>query len=534
MDPQQELEFLRRENEELRSKFLRSTRLQHELNSSKAEEDSKNVGDDEHVSLIVLGASGDLAQKKTYPALLSLFGMDLLPKNFSVVGYARSKMSDEDLRKKVAKNFKEWKDKQSGFLDHCFYFSGQYDAVESFHKLSQYLAEKEKGKKAHRIFYFAVPSSVFVEAAQGIKAGAVSETGWTRIILEKPLGKDLKSSDELSMQMAKLFSEDQIFRIDHYLGKEMVQNLLTLRFANMMFEPLWNRHHIASVQITFKEDIGTEGRAGYFNEYGIIRDVMQNHLIQMLALVAMEPPVSRAASDIQDEKVKVLRFVQRIDPEDVVVGQFAADAEGKNEGYLDEKDVPKDSTTPTFASAVFKINNDRWSGVPFVLKCGKGLDVRKTEIRVQFNDFCSGIFDSEDAARNELVIRVQPNEAVYLKMNQKVPGLSQEIIQSELDLTYKQRFDTRLPEAYERLLYDVVKGDHSRFVRDDELNVAWRIITPMLEFTEKLKPLQYPFGSRGPKEADKLVKSYGFTRNKAYQWVKDVKGDAKDAGSKKA
>jgi glucose-6-phosphate 1-dehydrogenase len=297
----------------------------------------------------------------------------------------------------------------------------------------------------------------------------------------------------------------------------MVQNLMGLRFANSVFEPLWNRFHISLIQIVFKEDIGTEGRGGYFDQFGIIRDVMQNHLLQIMALVAMEPPITLSAEDVRDEKVKLLRSVPPITLQDLVIGQYGRDATGQKESYLDDKTVPQGSVTPTFATAVLHVNNSRWRGVPFILKCGKALNERKAEIRIQFLSSPSGLYKSPP---NELVIRVQPNEAVYLKLSAKEPGLSDELHQMELDLTYKERFATQLPEAYERLIYDVIRGDHNLFVRDDELTHAWKIFTPILHEIElkKIHPIIYPFGSRGPQESDKMVKEKGFIRNEEYVW----------------
>jgi len=299
------------------------------------------------------------------------------------------------------------------------------------------------------------------------------------------------------------------------LGKEMVQNLMVVRFANSLWEPVWNRHYIANVIITFKEDIGTEGRGGYFDEYGIIRDVMQNHLTQVLALVAMESPNSLSAEDVRDEKVKLLKACKPITLEDIVVGQY--------KGYKEEDEkVAKDSITPTFATAVVHIPTPRWEGVPFILKCGKGLNERKAEIRVQFKPV-PGIYNQ--AERNELVFRIQPNEAVYYKVNTKKPGLSEDIGMSELDLTYKERFEVRLPDAYERLIYDVIRGDHNLFVREDELDAAWKIFTPLLHhlIDDKVKPVEYKFGSRGPEESDKLMSKYGFQRTDTYKWEPKAK-----------
>jgi len=329
--------------------------------------------------------------------------------------------------------------------------------------------------------------------------------------VEKPFGHDLESATILSKSLGALFQESQLYRIDHYLGKEMVQNLMVLRFANSFFEPIWNRNHIKCVRIIFKEDFGTQGRGGYFDKFGIIRDVMQNHLMQVLCLVAMEPPVSLGAEDVRDEKVKVLRSIPEIKPEFVVTGQYIRDSTGKNEGYKDDKTVPKDSVTPTFAQAVLWINNSRWAGVPFILKTAKAVDERKAEIRIQFHKSPTALFP--EAQINELVIRIQPSEAVYIKTTNKTPGLQSQLIQTNLDLSYHSKFTTRYqPDAYERLILDAVRGDHNLFVRVDELAEAWRIYTPLLHYIDAggIKPIEYEFGTRGPSKADDLARNVGW------------------------
>jgi glucose-6-phosphate 1-dehydrogenase len=474
---------------------------------------------EQSTSIVVLGASGDLAKKKTFPTLFNLYALGLLPPNTKVYGYARSVMELEEFRKHASQNFKEFKEKKEEFLQLLFYHQGQYDSQEDFAKLDAFVKVRESKKNANRLFYMAIPPSIYSDVARSIDRHWQSKTGWNRVVFEKPFGMDLDSSRKLSAELGQVFDESQIFRIDHYLGKEMVQNLMVMRFGNQVFEPLWNHHYIANVVITFKEDIGTEGRGGYFDTFGIIRDVMQNHLLQIFSIVAMEPPVTLEARDVRDEKVKVLRACSPIVPEDIITGQYTADPEGKRQGYLDDQGVPKTSKTPTYAMACIHINNARWKGVPFILKCGKALDERKTEIRIQFKRSPFPLFESLPA--NELVIRVQPNEAVYMKFNQKTPGLTSDITQSELDLTYKSRFETRLPDAYERLIFDVIRGDHNLFVRVDELEAAWRIFTPILHTIDqgKINPIPYPFGSRGPKEADELAKKFGFERSQGYAWA---------------
>ena len=314
--------------------------------------------------------------------------------------------------------------------------------------------------------------------------------------IEKPFGKDLESSRKLQRALEPDWKEEEIFRIDHYLGKEMVKNLLILRFGNEFFGATWNRNHIDSVQISFKEPFGTEGRGGYFDEFGIIRDVMQNHMLQILTLLAMERPISFSAEDIRDEKVRVLRGIPQIEPKNVIIGQYGKSLDGTKPAYKEDNTVPKESRCPTFCAMVAFIKNERWDGVPFILKAGKALNEQKTEVRIQFKDVTSGIF--KEIPRNELVIRVQPNESVYIKMNSKLPGLSMQTVVTELDLTYRRRFsDLKIPEAYESLVLDAMKGDHSNFVRDDELDASWRIFSPLLHYLDDKKeiiPMEYPYG----------------------------------------
>ncbi|KAL6040782.1 Glucose-6-phosphate 1-dehydrogenase 1, chloroplastic [Balamuthia mandrillaris] len=484
----------------------------------------KSVGEDvaaKALTIVVLGASGDLARKKTFPALFHLYLDGLLPPAVQIAGFARSKMSEKDFNAKISEHFEKGapEEKKTEFLKHCYYQQGLYDSGDSWKEFDKVMKEREKqyghGEHgANRIFYMAIPPSIFEDTARALRPNAMSKTGWNRIVVEKPFGRDTKSAAELEAVLGELFAEDQLYRIDHYLGKEMVQNLMVLRFANEVFEPVWNRNHIASVQITFKEPFGTEGRGGYFDEFGIIRDVMQNHLLQMLSLVAMEPPVTLHAEDVRDEKAKLLRAIPPLRREDLVVGQY--------EGYLDDETVPKDSRTPTFAAAVLHVKNSRWNGTPFILKCGKAINERKAEVRIQFKRPSNNLF--RNLSPNELVLKVQPDTAVYLKMTSKKPGLSTETVYTELDLSYGERFEgTRLPDAYERLILDVVRGDHNLFVRHDELMSAWAIFTPVLhelEQNEEERPYTYPFGSRGPPEADDLVRRYGYERPENYTWIK--------------
>lgn len=482
------------------------------------------------LSVVVIGASGDLAKKKTYPSLFALFRLGFLPPSTVICGYSRSKIPDPDFRDKIRGFLKGDVDKIDAFLAMCYYRNGQYDSIADMAKVAEDLDAWEENSAlgaANRMFYFAIPPSVFAAVAEPIKKSAMSTTGWNRMVVEKPFGRDSETSELLGKQLSAFFTEEEIYRIDHYLGKEMTQNLMVLRFGNTFLEPVWNNHHVDNVVITFKEDIGTQGRGGYFDSNGIIRDIIQNHLLQVLTLVAMEPPVcvhgENAGGHVRDEKVKVLQAILPVKMSETVLGQYTADDAGKEEGYLDDPGVPNDSVCPTYATTVLHINSPRWEGVPFVLKAGKALDERKAEIRVQFKTppGSNFMFGGVTTPRNELVIRLQPDEAVYMKMNVKSPGLATVPLQTEMDLSYKTRFEgVELPDAYTRLLLDVLRGKQSAFVRDDELKAAWKIFTPLLHEIEKgeTKPVQYKFGSRGPKESDELLAKMGFKRNEHYTW----------------
>ncbi|XP_021741175.1 glucose-6-phosphate 1-dehydrogenase, cytoplasmic-like [Chenopodium quinoa] len=493
-------------------------------------EDSESSLASGSLSIIVLGASGDLAKKKTFPALFNLYRQGFLPPSeVHIFGYARSKMTDDELKDRIrgylspSKNATPEVSKDvSNFLDLVKYVSGSYDSDEGFQLLDKeiYKYEYEMNRlegMSRRLFYLALPPSVYPSVCRMIKLNCMNKSdngGWTRIIVEKPFGKDLESAEQLSSQIGELFNESQIYRIDHYLGKELVQNMLVMRFANRFFLPLWNRDNIDNVQIVFREDFGTEGRGGYFDQYGIIRDIIQNHLLQVLCLVAMEKPVSLTPEYIRDEKVKVLQAVNLIKDEEVVLGQY--------EGYKDDPMVPQTSNTPTFATVILRIHNERWEGVPFILKAGKALNSRKAEIRVQFKDVPGDIFKCEKQGRNEFVMRLQPSEAIYMKLTVKQPGLEMSTVQSELDLSYKQRYQgVVIPEAYERLILDTIRGDQQHFVRRDELKAAWEIFTPLLHRIDRgsLKSLPYKAGTRGPAEADALLEKAGYTQTHGYIWV---------------
>jgi len=489
------------------------------------------------LAIVVVGASGDLAKKKTYPSLLALHADNFLPKNTVIWGFARSNLSHEDLRARLKPFLLKKHDEKivDSFLAICYYQKGTgYGDQEAFASLNTQLlkheaADDEKFHKTHthnRLFYFAIPPNVFAETGLAIKNNAMAPRGWSRMIVEKPFGRDLESCRTLLKTLDEYFTEDQLYRIDHYLGKEIVQNLLIMRFANRIFENMWSNRHIESVFLTFKEPFGTQGRGGYFDKYGIIRDIIQNHLIQVMCLVAMEAPIRASgpgsSSDVRDEKVKVLKSISPVTLDDVYLGQY--------EGYTDDETIEnKDSNTPTFAAVKLHVNTPRWQGVPFILKAGKALNERKAEIRIQFKDAPAADFMFYgDVPRNELVMRMQPNEAIYMKTNFKSPGFSSSPLQGELEVNYDTRFfhnesGTSNPEAYTRLILNVIQGRQAAFVRDDELMRSWEIFTPILHKieTENIRPFPYKEGSRGPEGADPwILEKSGYIRNKAYKFYK--------------
>lgn len=531
---------------------------------------------------VVFGASGDLAKKKVYPTLWALYRDNLLPNDTIIIGYARSERTVDQLKNDVSKYVKidsnikgdlAWQQ----FWTFNYYVQGAYDLGQDFEKLNDKIIslKQEKGNSiVNRLFYLALPPVVYASVSKFIRKYCIPDESssvlfdqdhqrnnshssnvvpqsnapttikpsqttlrssassnsivndvynWSRVIIEKPFGRDSESSAELSAHLSQLYDENQIYRIDHYLGKEMVQNLIAIRFGNRLFSKTWDRENISSVYITFKEPFGTYGRGGYFDQFGMIRDVMQNHLLQILSLVAMERPISSNPEDIRDEKVKVLRCMPPLKREDIVLGQYVGDEDGEGEaklGYRDDPTVPNDSKTETYAMAVLWVNNERWEGVPFFLRCGKALNERKAEVRIQYKDVPGDIFNGQ-LKRNELVMRVQPGEAVYIKMMTKQPGRSFDLEETELDLTYNKRYkDTVLPDAYERLILDVFYGSQMHFVRSDELAEAWRILTPVLKEIESSDeaPLPYKFGSRGPQQADLLTSRHGYKFYGTYKW----------------
>ncbi|TID20374.1 hypothetical protein CANINC_003619 [Pichia inconspicua] len=491
-----------------------------------------NIPFQENTIIVVFGASGDLAKKKTFPALFGLYREGQLDKSTKIIGYARSNLTNSDLANRIKPYLKYDNQNESHklavdeFINILSYIQGSYNSNDDFIKLESYINSLDNSsnvKESHRLYYLALPPSVFIDVAQNLKKNCYPEDGVVRLIVEKPFGHDLESSRELQKSLSPLFNENELFRIDHYLGKEMVKNLIPLRFSNIFLSSCWNNKFIDSIQITFKEPFGTEGRGGYFDNIGIIRDVMQNHLLQVLTLLLMEQPIDFNAESIRDEKVKLLKSIDPINVNDILIGQYTKSLDGKKPAYLDDETVNKNSKTVTYAAIPLSINNERWNGVPIILKAGKALNEGKVEIRIQFKSVNYGVF--KDSARNELVIRVQPDEAMYLKMNIKVPGVANRVSISELDLTYKDRFSSAfyIPEAYESLIKDALVDDHSNFVRDDELDISWALFTPLLNYIESPNgpnPILYPYGARSPNGMAEFMKNHGYVyeSKENYQW----------------
>ena len=460
------------------------------------------------LTIIVLGASGDLARKKLYPALFSLYYQKhLSQQNFRIIGYSRTAMSNEQFHERIIEKLtcrtidrENCQKSIETFLQCCSYISGDYDNAEDFIRLNNYLTTLEQSDQSNRLFYFAVPSTIFLNCGKMISKYCQVVGGWNRAIMEKPFGKDLETAKELSDSVNEYFSEEQIYRIDHYLGKEIVQDLMVLRFANLIFEPIWNRENVDNVQIIWQENIGTQGRGGYFDQYGIIRDVMQNHLLQIFSLIAMEPPLSLEASDILKEKIKLLKQSLPAKLENTVLGQYIKNE--KEEGYREDATVGDNSLTETYAKVKLEIDNSRWQGVPFYLVAGKAMDESKAEIIINFKHVPNSIFKNSNLVNNQLVIRIQPNEQIYFSINNKSPGIDLKMEKSILNLLYKDSYVNKdIPEAYERLILEVIRGDKSLFIGNEELELQWKIFTTLLkEITQKkIVPQEYPFGSSSEK-----------------------------------
>ncbi|MFW6286356.1 MAG: glucose-6-phosphate dehydrogenase [Candidatus Sumerlaeota bacterium] len=480
------------------------------------------------LSILVVGASGDLARSKIFPALFSLDCQNYLPEGTRMVGLSRTEMSCEDYREKLGETLtcrylpeKNCEEKMKDFLSRVHYVPGDYDNPDCFLEAYKILKQYEGDTPANRLYYLSIPPFLFLTVANTLAAAGLVQCGekgepWSRVVIEKPFGKDRESSDDLADHLADVFTEDQTYRIDHYLGKEVIQNLMVLRFANRIFEPIWNREHVRSVRSFFREDKGVEGRGGYFDEYGIVRDVLQNHLLQILSLLAMEQPRNLEAHAIRDAKVAVLRHIAPPSLGRTVLGQYTAG--NGHEAYIDDKTVPGDSRTPTFAATILEIDNDRWRGVPFYLSAGKGLDRKSTDIHVDFRPPEQPLYQLPAIPlANRLRIRVQPDESIQWDFINRVPGLGGRLAKSTLDMHYASTFNETVPEAYESLILDAIRGDKALFIRRDELEAAWDIFTPVLHAFEGngFEPEPYPFGSTGPEKARELAEKMGILADEA-------------------
>nr|WP_205707301.1 glucose-6-phosphate dehydrogenase [Kineococcus vitellinus] len=478
--------------------------------------------------MVMFGVTGDLARKKLMPAIYDLANRGLLPPGFALTGFARRDWVDQDFGKIVYDSVRQhartpfresvWAQLAEGFR----FVPGEFDDDEAFDQLAATVADLDRvrGTGGNHAFYMSIPPRFFpVVAKQLARSGLSAQHGdqWRRVVIEKPFGHDLKSARELNAVVEDVFPPDSVFRIDHYLGKETVQNILALRFANQMFEPLWNANHVDHVQITMAEDIGIGGRAGYYDGIGAARDVIQNHLLQLLALTAMEEPVSFEAADLRAEKAKVLSAVRPLKDlaRSTARGQYASGWQGSDfvKGYLDEDGIPSDSTTETFAAIELEIDTRRWAGVPFYLRAGKRLGRRVTEIAVVFKRAPHLPFEltaTEELGQNALVVRVQPDEGITMRFGSKVPGTAMEVRDVTMDFGYGHAFTESSPEAYERLILDVLLGDPPLFPRHEEVELSWKILDPITSFWAKNgQPEPYASGTWGPPSAHAMLERTG-------------------------
>ncbi|MFD3444786.1 glucose-6-phosphate dehydrogenase [Microbacteriaceae bacterium 4G12] len=481
-------------------------------------------------SLIIFGVTGDLARKKLMPAVYDLANRGLLPPGFALIGFARREWEDQDFEKVVYEAVKQYsrtpfdEDVWHQLAQGIRFVQGTFDDDEAFEQLKLVTEEldRERGTMGNHAFYLSIPPKSFPLVTEQLRKSGLADQrddAWRRVVIEKPFGSDLKTARELNDVVESVFPADAVFRIDHYLGKETVQNILALRFANQLFEPLWNANYVDHVQITMAEDIGVGGRAGYYDGIGAARDVIQNHLLQLLALTAMEEPVAFNAEALRDEKEKVLSAVRL--PKDLSTatarGQYSSGWQGGEKviGFLDEEGMNPESTTETFAAMRLDIGTRRWAGVPFYLRAGKRLGRRVTEIAVVFKRAPQHLFVESQTAllgQNALVIRVQPDEGVTIRFGSKVPGAGMQVRDVTMDFGYGHAFTEASPEAYERLILDVLLGDPPLFPRHREVELSWQILDPIEEFwATQGQPDQYRPGTWGPDSADELLARDGRT-----------------------
>ncbi len=479
------------------------------------------------VIFVIFGASGDLAVRKLIPAIFELYQGKYLPENFAVLGVSRSDYSDAAFRKKVFSE-SEFIDSaiskaHKDFAERLSYVPIQTAEKKDYAKVKKQLAKLDKQFNigGNYIFYLSTPPFLYKTIPACFAAHGLNEEkdGWRRLVIEKPFGYDLETAVKLNEDIRQHFEEDQIYRIDHYLGKETVQNLLVTRFANGIFEPLWNRNYIDHVQITNAENLTVGSRGGYYDKSGALRDMFQNHLMQIVAHVAMEPPIAADAKAIRNEKLKLLQSIRPIKESDVskqvIRGQYTSSTIGKEaiKGYREEEGVPDDSKTATFIALKFFIDNWRWAGVPFYVRSGKALPTKVTEVVITFKDPPHALFRKEEMVyndNNQLIMRIQPNEGLLLKFGMKVPGAGFEVKDVGMDFQYSDLTNAHVPAAYERLLLDVIKGDATLYARGDSVEEAWRFVDPILKAWEnnpKIKVYGYPAGTWGPAVVSKLIES---------------------------
>jgi glucose-6-phosphate 1-dehydrogenase len=481
---------------------------------------------------VIFGATGDLTERKLVPALYHLYTQRLLPEGFSVLGVARRPLSDEEFRSRMRSFLEETSGTAVSdgtwdpFAARLRYVQCAFDDVEGYGRLAEALEQedRERGTSGNRLYYLATPPAAFTVITQHLgEAGlAASRDGrWVRLVVEKPFGHDLASARGLNEHIYRHFDEPQVFRIDHYLGKETVQNILVFRFANAIFEPLWNRRYVDHMEITVAENLGVEDRGGYYDTSGALRDMVQNHMLQILSLIAMEPPSTFGANAVRDEKVKVLRAVRPFTEEsvrrDIVRARYVAGLMGDKRtlGYRDEEGVAPDSHTETYVAMKLMIDNWRWAGVPFYLRHGKRLPKRVTEVAATYNRPPLSLFrddTGEVLEPNTIIIRVQPDEGIELKFGAKAPGPAMDLRTVQMDFTYGEAFGSEPPEAYERLLLDAMLGDHTLFTRKDEVEAAWALLSPILETWQNYAGdgmAIYEAGTWGPPAADALMAADG-------------------------
>jgi glucose-6-phosphate 1-dehydrogenase len=474
-------------------------------------------------ALVIFGASGDLTRRKLFPALYSLALRGLLPEHFAVVGVARTEESDDDFRERMKRAVQEFgrdefhQDTWDRLAEGTRYVATEFSDERGEDRLVEALNEldEERGTGGNRVYYLAVPPDAIATLVQEIGKRR-STAGFTRLIIEKPFGRDLASAGQLNEELEKYFVESEVFRIDHYLGKETVQNLLALRFANGIFEPIWSRQFVDHVQITVAESIGIEGRGAFYEEVGAIRDVFQNHLLQLVALTAMEPPIDFTAESVRNEKVKVLRAMHTPGPKHVVRGQYGRGyIEGEEvPGYREEPGVAADSMTETFVAAKLYVDNWRWADTPFYVRAGKRLARRETTIAIEFQRAPHPPFqeaEDEGLSPNVLVVHIQPDEGVSLEFAAKVPGQGMSLRTVHMDFLYGGAFRTGIPEAYERLILDCLLGDATLFTRSDEVEEQWSLVDAIVGFWKRDRPAfpSYNAGDWGPAAADELMRRDG-------------------------